>query len=68
MPRCRLDSDDLNQPCGYTRSDLGFVYQNCTCPDGFNCVTMSSTDTLNGKMHQLFYNGTVYPSHCVSFL
>lgn len=62
MPPCKS-----NQLCGYARTDLGFVYQKCTCPEGYNCVTRSSTDILNGKMHELFYNGTVYPSHCVSF-
>ncbi|XP_037043623.1 uncharacterized protein LOC119079672 [Bradysia coprophila] len=63
MPPCHSD-----QLCGYARSDLGFVYQRCTCREGYNCVTKSSADTLNGKMHQLFYNGTVYPSYCVSYL
>lgn len=62
MPQCHL-----KERCGYARTDLGFVYQKCSCPVGSNCVTSSSTDPLNGKMHQLFYNGTVYPSYCVSF-
>lgn len=62
-PRC-----DAGQFCGFARSDIGFVFQRCSCYIGHDCVTNGLDELFPHTVNELFYNDTVYPARCTSFL
>lgn len=49
--------------CGYSRSDLGFVYQKCVCPHNSNCRFHDSSQYIENVV-ELMYNGSGYIANC----
>ncbi|GAB0089627.1 U-scoloptoxin(11)-Sm6a [Sergentomyia squamirostris] len=59
LRRCSAD-----QFCGFARSDYGFVYHRCTCPEHYKCIFDPGSPDLFDGVQELFYNGTAYEAHC----
>ncbi|XP_059615262.1 kappa-scoloptoxin(11)-Ss1a-like [Phlebotomus argentipes] len=52
------------QFCGFARTDYGFVYHRCSCPQHYRCMFDPGSLEVFDGVQELFYNGTAYEAHC----
>jgi hypothetical protein len=61
-----LQKCNTGEFCGFARSDLGFVFQRCTCDTVHNCKYFPEDSDIEEDIEsELFYNGLMYRSHCL---
>lgn len=53
-----------NQFCGFARTDYGFVYHRCSCPNHYKCIFDPGSYKIFDGIQELFYNGTAYKAYC----